>query len=108
VAGQDATHGTPFGRYRLVERLGSGGMGEVWRAYDTATNRIVAIKLLPRHLAQDDTFVKRFRREAEAAARLNSPHTLQINAQGDTYRIPMSVRTAWDIANVLLSHATNL
>jgi serine/threonine protein kinase len=64
--------GTPFGRYRLIELLGRGGMGEVWRAYDTAANnRTVAIKLLPPHLAADHTFVQRFRREADAAAQLN-------------------------------------
>jgi len=73
----------PFGRYRLVELLGRGGMGEVWRAHDTATNRAVAIKLLPPHLAQDDTFVQRFRREAEAAARLNSPHIIPIHDYGE-------------------------
>jgi serine/threonine kinase PknH len=75
--------GTPFGRYRLIELLGRGGMGEVWRAYDTATNRTVAIKLLPPQLAQDQTFVQRFRREAEAAAQLNSPHIIPIHDYGE-------------------------
>jgi serine/threonine-protein kinase len=79
----EPVEGTPFGRYRLIELLGRGGMGEVWRAHDTSTNRIVAIKLLPPHLAQDDTFVKRFRREAEAAARLNSPHIIPIHDYGE-------------------------
>ena len=76
--------GTPFGRYRLVELLGRGGMGEVWRAHDTAANnRTVAIKLLPPHLAGDTTFVVRFRREADAAARLNNPHIIPIHNYGE-------------------------
>src|ERR1700739_4347693 len=76
--------GTPFGRYRLIELLGRGGMGEVWRAYDTASNnRTVAIKLLPPHLAGDSTFVQRFRREADAAAQLNNPHIIPIHQYGE-------------------------
>ncbi len=75
--------GTPFGRYRLQDLLGRGGMGEVWRAYDTATKRIVAIKLLPPQLAADQTFVARFRREAEAAAQLNNPHIIPIHNYGE-------------------------
>jgi serine/threonine kinase PknH len=76
--------GTPFGHYRLIELLGRGGMGEVWRALDTATNnRTVAIKLLPPQLAADRGFVQRFRREADAAARLNNPHIIPIHTYGE-------------------------
>ncbi len=76
--------GTPFGRYRLIELLGRGGMGEVWRAIDTETNnRTVAIKLLAPQLAEDETFVQRFRREADAAARLSNPHIIPIHNYGE-------------------------
>jgi serine/threonine protein kinase len=78
VAGEDAVGGTPFGRYRLVELLGRGGMGEVWRAFDTVTERTVAIKVLPTHLADDNLFQQRFRREARAAAGLDEPHVVPI------------------------------
>jgi serine/threonine-protein kinase len=75
---------TPFGRYRLIELLGRGGMGEVWRAHDTAANnRTVAIKLLPAHLAGDSIFVQRFQREADAAAQLNNPHIIPIHQYGE-------------------------
>ena len=66
--------GTPFGRYRLVELLGRGGMGEVWRAYDTVTDRVVAIKVLPANFVDDQVFQERFRREARSAAGLDEPH----------------------------------
>src|ERR1700742_4786427 len=75
--------GTPFGWYRLVALLGRGGMGEVWRAHDTQTDRIVALKLLPAFLSDDEEFQQRFRREAHAAARLNNPHVIPIHNYGE-------------------------
>src|ERR1700758_943221 len=63
--------------------LGRGGMGQVWRAYDSATERMVALKVLPEHLAADEAFVQRFRREAHAAARLNNPHVIPIHTYGE-------------------------
>ena len=75
--------GTPFGRYQLIELLGRGGMGEVWKAFDTATQRVVAVKVLPAQLAADPVFEKRFRREAFAAASLNNPHVVPIHNFGE-------------------------
>src|ERR1700758_4748279 len=75
--------GTPFGRYRLVELLGRGGMGEVWRAYDTATDRVVALKVLPANFADDHIFQERFRREARSAAGLDEPHIVPIHDFGE-------------------------
>jgi serine/threonine-protein kinase len=75
--------GTPFGRYRLVELIGRGGMGEVWKAFDTATRRVVAVKVLPAQLAADPTFEERFRHEAFAAAGLNNPHVVPIHNFGE-------------------------
>ena len=75
--------GTPFGRYRMVELLGQGGMGEVWRAYDTGTDRLIALKVLPASLADDQVFQERFRREAKAAAALDEPHVVPIHDFGE-------------------------
>src|SRR5246500_2240712 len=58
-------------------------MGEVWRAHDTGTDRIVAIKLLPAHFSDNEEFQRRFRREAHAAARLNTPHVVPIHDYGE-------------------------
>ncbi len=79
----EPVEGTPFGRYRLIELLGRGGMGEVWRAHDTVTDRVVAIKVLPAHLSEDEEFQRRFRREAHAAARLDTPHVVPIHDYGE-------------------------
>jgi serine/threonine protein kinase, bacterial len=75
--------GTPFGRYRLLSLVGRGGMGEVWRAYDTLTDRVVALKVLPAEFAQDRAFQERFRREALAAAGLSEPHVVPIHHFGE-------------------------
>jgi serine/threonine protein kinase len=75
--------GTQFGRYQLLERLGRGGMGEVWRAHDTTIDRVVAIKMLLPGVAEDPEFEKRFRREARAAARLDDPHVVPIHDVGE-------------------------
>jgi serine/threonine protein kinase len=71
------------GRFRIVAPLGRGGMGEVYRAYDTKTDRIVALKLLPPHMAVDEVFQQRFRRESQAAAGLNDPHVVPIHGFGE-------------------------
>ena len=70
------------GRYRLDERLGAGGMSTVYRARDSVLERQVAVKLLAEHLADDDGFVARFRREALAAAKLIHPNVVQVYDSG--------------------------
>ncbi len=73
----------PFGRYRLEELLGRGGMGEVWRAYDPVMHRMVALKVLPPNFAGDHVFEERFRREARSAAGLDEPHVVPIYDFGE-------------------------
>jgi serine/threonine protein kinase len=71
------------GRYRLDRRLGAGGMSTVFLALDTVLERQVAVKLLAEHLAEDEAFVARFRREALAAARLQHPNVVQVFDSGE-------------------------
>src|SRR3954470_14055932 len=80
---REPVEGTPFGRYRLIELLGRGGMGEVWRAYDSDIDRVVALKTLPPLISQAPDYKKRFRREARAAARLDDPHVVPIHDVGE-------------------------
>jgi serine/threonine-protein kinase len=79
-------------RYRVVSRLGSGGMADVYLAEDQLLGRQVAVKLLHRHFAEDQEFVERFRREASSAARLSHPNIVGIFDRGEwngTYYIAM-------------------
>jgi serine/threonine-protein kinase len=80
------------GRYQIITRIASGGMGEVFRAHDAVLAREVAIKVLHPHLAGDHGFVDRFRREARAAAILNHPSIVGVYDWGtteDTYFMVM-------------------
>ncbi len=72
-----------FGRYRLFEKLGQGGMGAVYRAHDTALGRDVAVKVLRPELVAEPGFQERFRREAYAAGRLASPNIIPIYETGE-------------------------
>ncbi|MFI7669132.1 serine/threonine-protein kinase PknD [Nocardia sp. NPDC049526] len=85
VGGGDATWGPAeaFGRYRLLLLLGQGGMGQVWRADDSLTNRVVALKVLPERFAEDEQLRERFRRECHAVAQLTEPHVIPIHDFGD-------------------------
>jgi serine/threonine protein kinase len=76
------------GRYRIDELLGQGGMSAVYKALDPNLKRIVAVKLIHSHLADDPKFILRFEEEAKAVAQLRHPHIVQIfdyNHDGDTY-----------------------
>ncbi len=69
---------TMVGHYRIVEKIGAGGMGEVYLAQDTQLDRKVALKFLPPHLCQDEECRKRFKREAQAAAKLDHPNIISV------------------------------
>jgi serine/threonine-protein kinase len=80
------------GRYRVLSRLGAGGMADVFLAEDQQLGRKVALKLLHRRFAEDPGFVERFRREAQAAAGLQHPHVVSVYDRGaydGTYYIAM-------------------
>jgi serine/threonine-protein kinase len=84
--------GARFGEYEILDELGAGGMGRVYRAKDLTLERTVALKTLAPQFGSDAGFVQRFLKEARAAARLNHPNIVQIydfGQEGDTYYLAM-------------------
>jgi serine/threonine protein kinase len=75
--------GKSLGQFRIVERIGAGGMATVFKAYQPTLDRYVAVKVLPAYHAQDPVFVKRFVQEARSVARLAHPNIVQIHDFGD-------------------------
>ena len=81
---QDPRIGREIGPYRIIERLGAGGMGEVYLAQDARLNRLVALKILPAYFGSDDARLRRFQSEARAASALNHPNILTIHEVGES------------------------
>jgi serine/threonine-protein kinase len=96
-------------RYRIEDRLGSGGMSSVFRAQDTILERTVAVKILAEHLSDDERFVARFRREALAVAKLVHPNIVQVYDTGNDmgqYYIVMEYVKGKSGAQLLQAHGS--
>src|ERR1051325_7022638 len=79
----DLAPGTRLGQYEITGRLAVGGMATVYRGYHPALDRVVAIKVLPAHSAQDEEFLGRFRQEAKTVARLRHSNILEVYDFGE-------------------------
>ena len=103
-----ATNQTYGGRYAVIERIGVGGMAEVYRARDELLGREVAVKVLSERLSTDRSFVERFRREAQAAANLNHPNIVSLydyGTDGSTNFIVMEYIDGLSLADTIRDEA---
>jgi eukaryotic-like serine/threonine-protein kinase len=94
------------GRYTVLQRVGSGGMAEVYRARDELLGREVAVKVLSERFARDRSFVERFRREAQSAANLNHPNIVSLydyGADNGTYFIVMEMIEGRSLSDIIAS-----
>lgn len=74
---------TQLGQYQIISKLGQGGMATVFKAHEQSLNRVVALKVLHPSLAENEEYIKRFKREAQSAAKLNHPNIVHIYAIGE-------------------------
>ena len=105
--GADEANREKIGGYEVLSELGRGGMGVVYKAYQVSLNRIVALKVLSEQIAQDKAFVRRFEREAKAAAQLSHPNVVTIHdigCEGDTHFIAMECVEGRTISQLLEEH----
>lgn len=96
--------GHTIGQYQIVERIGKGGMADVYKAYQPSLDRYVAVKILPGYFLRDETFLARFQREAKAIAKLTHPHILPVydfGQQDDLTYIVMQYVEAGTLKNML-------
>jgi serine/threonine protein kinase len=100
----DSLIGQTLGEYEILERVGKGGMGLVYKARQISLDRVVAIKVLPPEMCADEEYVDRFLREARAAAHLNHPNIIQIFDAGvanDTYFFVMEFVDGKNLIQIL-------
>jgi serine/threonine protein kinase len=84
VAGKDPYLGRQFGGYELVQKVGQGGMGLVYKGRQVSLDRVVAVKILNKALCDNEEFIKRFEREAKSIARINHPNIMAVYDFGQT------------------------
>src|SRR5687768_17314955 len=95
-----------IGKYKILEKIGQGAMGEVYKAHDAILNRLVAIKTIAADMGGDENLRKRFHREAQSAARLNHPNIITVYDYGEEQNkiyMAMELLEGTDLKHVIAS-----